>query len=264
MKIKKPRNTRIITDLEECKYTPGEFGSSLKNKGEGIKIGLISSGIAVHDDINKFTEFETFCSSGKDPNDKHGQSTMVSGVISGNGNNKITGLAPYSDIYYCKVIEDNGNISIPNVISGIVWCIVKNVDIIVIPFAIEEYSEILSKLVEKAVNKHNILIIASYDSNLNTSYPALFDSVLPVYSKPSNNKDFTIEIENKILTTNINKNNNYFTTFRSNKYCKIFEDELGTPIITSLAALHLSNLRHNKTEYSAYNIKEWFLKKTKK
>src|SRR5690606_3453463 len=77
--------------------------------GEGIKIAIIDSGKSDHFEVqNRIVDAKDFTNS-RVVNDKNGHSTFISGLISAEKNNQgIIGVAPKSELYFAKAIEDGG------------------------------------------------------------------------------------------------------------------------------------------------------------
>jgi serine protease AprX len=109
--------------------------------GAGIGIAVIDSGISAwHDDLTNHTsklfpygnqrvnKFVDFVNGRTLPYDDHGHGTHVAGIIAGNGYDSYgekRGIAPDSNIISLKVLDQNGQGTISNIIAALGW-VAKN------------------------------------------------------------------------------------------------------------------------------------------
>jgi hypothetical protein len=140
-----------------------------KYNGDNIKMSIIGTGLPCHQDFNKpFQSFEVFADNTDCPDDIHGLSTMLSGVISASSKNTIQGIAPNVSMYFTKASSDKGEIDYSAIIASMLWSIVKSVNIIYFPLIKlspkkSKNNEILLDTVEKAYNL-NIPVFTSIES----------------------------------------------------------------------------------------------------
>jgi serine protease AprX len=109
--------------------------------GTGIGIAVIDSGISTwHDDLTNHTsklfpygnqrvnKFVDFVNGRTQPYDDNGHGTHVSGIIAGNGYDSYgekAGIAPDANIISLKVLDQNGQGTISNIIAALGW-VAKN------------------------------------------------------------------------------------------------------------------------------------------
>lgn len=100
----------------------------LKLYGEGVGVAFIDTGISPHCDFligeNRVKFFKDFISNKKNIYDDNGHGTFVSGVCSGNGtlsNFKYCGVAPRSNIYALKALDENGEASANKILDAMEW-----------------------------------------------------------------------------------------------------------------------------------------------
>ncbi|KKK51245.1 hypothetical protein LCGC14_3116900, partial [marine sediment metagenome] len=56
----------------------------------------------------------------------------MAGIIKANNRKSIIGVAPHAKILFSKVVNHKGQCSFNSLVAGVLWSIVKEVDIIVI------------------------------------------------------------------------------------------------------------------------------------
>lgn len=162
--------------------------------GKGVNIAVVDTGIANHEDLNISggTSFTPYTSSFLDDN---GHGTHVAGIISANQNSIGTvGIAYDANIYAIKVLDQDGNGPLSNVISGIEWSITNKMDIINLSLGMTTHSTALQQVVEKAEQAGIIVVAAAGNNGLpdgtgdTVNYPARYDTVIGVSALNSKNE----------------------------------------------------------------------------
>ena len=96
--------------------------------GAGVKIGIIDTGIANHEDLAISTGVSVvgYTASSIDDN---GHGTHVAGIISAENNDLGTvGIAPNSEIYPIKALDSNGSGYLSDIVAGIDWAMDDNME----------------------------------------------------------------------------------------------------------------------------------------
>jgi len=204
--IKKPSNYRIMEDInlsaEEIiswnirKINAEEFWGL--SKGEGVKIGILDTGIDYnHPDLGgcfgegcKVAGGYDFFYEDDDPMDDDivdggGHGTSVAGIIAAEDNEiGLVGVAPEAELYAVKVMNKTGG-WLSDILQGLDWCLDNDMDIVVMSFGSNDYNEAFrEKVVE--LYSHDIIIIAAagndgdLDEDNDIDYPARHESVIAV------------------------------------------------------------------------------------
>lgn len=170
---------------------------SAGNKGTGIKIGVIDTGIDYnHPDLAaNYKGGYNFVANTADPMDDHGHGTHVSGTIAALDNTiGVIGVAPEAWIYSLKVLNSSGSGSYSAIISAIDWCINNGMKIMNASLGGSSFSQTLKDACDKAWNAGLVFVAAAGNSGGtecpttggNVGYPAKFDSVIAVGATDSN------------------------------------------------------------------------------
>jgi subtilisin family serine protease len=175
---------------------------SKKLTGKGTRIAIIGTGVPTHRDLSNISDFQTFADKIKTPDDDHGNSTIISGVIAANGKHGLSGLAPNTELLFAKALSDSGAGTSNSVVASILWCLVKDVDVIVMPFGTQEDCSVLHEAIKKAFAA-NIALVApagreQKDDEIN--FPARYPEVLAV---GANYKDDKFGIKPKTINETV-------------------------------------------------------------
>lgn len=96
-----------------------------KYLGQGIGIGVLDTGISHHPDFDRrILDFKDFIHGKTVLYDDCSHGTHVAGILAGSGKMSrglYAGMAPRANLVIAKVLDQDGNGSIPQVIHGIQW-----------------------------------------------------------------------------------------------------------------------------------------------
>lgn len=102
------------------------------NKGTGVKVAIIDSGIDyTHPDLdaNFFGGYD-FVNSDPDPMDDNGHGTHVAGTVAAEDNDTgVVGVAPEAKLYALKVLNSSGSGSWSNVIAALQWAVDNGIQV---------------------------------------------------------------------------------------------------------------------------------------
>lgn len=160
--------------------------------GKGIKIAVIDTGIAQHEDLT-VSGGESFVSDSPSYLDDNGHGTHVAGIIAAKRNaTGVVGIAPESSLFAVKVLDSYGEGYLSDIIAGIEWSIEHKMDIINLSFGTSQPSEALQNVTDNAY-ANGILVVASAGNDgrsdgtgENVEYPARYPSVIAVSALDSN------------------------------------------------------------------------------
>ncbi|WP_216829898.1 peptidoglycan-binding protein [Alkalihalobacterium elongatum] len=157
--------------------------------GKGVKIAVLDTGIAPHQDLKIEGGFSTKTSSYDDDN---GHGTHVAGIIGAKNNSVgVVGVAPDAQLYSVKVLDESGVGNISDIVEGIEWAISNNMDIINLSLATPNRSDTLKRVVDNAYNSGILVVAAAGNygtgSGNTVEYPARYASAIAVAATNSKN-----------------------------------------------------------------------------
>lgn len=100
---------------------------SRKALGQNITVAVLDTGIAPHPDLTgRILAFRDFTGTSGQVQffDDSGHGTHVAGILAGNGSlssGTYAGIAPLSNLLIGKVLDQNGNGNVQNILNGIQW-----------------------------------------------------------------------------------------------------------------------------------------------
>ena len=98
---------------------------NLKEKGKGITIAVLDTGVALHPDLSdRILLYQDFISGKNYIYDDNGHGTHVCGIACGSGrlsNGKYMGIAPKAGLIVGKVLNSKGEGNIETMLAGLEW-----------------------------------------------------------------------------------------------------------------------------------------------
>ena len=243
--------------------------------GKGVKIAVVDTGIANHEDlvIAGGVSFTSYATSYFDDN---GHGTHVAGIIGARNNGYGTvGIAHEASLYAVKVLDNDGSGYLSEVIAGIDWSIANKMDIINLSLGVSTGSSALQQVVDKAYSQ-GILVVAAVgntglaDGSRDTvNYPARYESVIAVAATDS--KDLRASFSSTGSTVEVAAPGvSIQSTYLNNQYVGMSGTSMAAPYVAgSLAILKqayptLSNielrnkLRKNVVDLGTIGKDTWF------
>ena len=173
------------TDSWGVSHVGAEVAHAGGNKGVGIKIAVIDSGIySTHEDLDaNYKGGYDFVFNDDDPNDEttisHG--THVSGIIAAEENGAgVIGVAPEAEIYAVRVLDGAGFGNLEWVIAGIEWAVDNGMDIANLSLEGPDFQSLHDAC--DAAYAAGVLLVAAggNTSGGEVKYPAAYSSVIAV------------------------------------------------------------------------------------
>ena len=169
--------------------------SNLINKGTGVKVAILDTGIDLdHPDL-VVAGSVTFVGGTTNGDDDNGHGTLVAGIIGALDNGiGVTGVAPEVSLYSVKVLDRNGTGLMSSILSGIQWARDNDMQVINLSFggAMQMPSTIKDAL-DGAYNAGIVIVAGSGDggnaggTGNNVWYPAKYESVIAVGATDNTN-----------------------------------------------------------------------------
>lgn len=220
--------------------------------GRGVKIAVVDSGIALHNDLFISGGVSTVDYTSSYIDDQ-GHGTHVAGIIGARNNSYgVKGVAYESDIYAVKAFNQDGEAFLSDIIEGIDWAIENDMDIINLSAGTQTASSAFHAVMDKAYNSGLLIVAAAgNDGNIDGSgdtvdFPARYDSVIGVSAVDSylNRANFSstgsmVEIAAPGVRI--------LSTYLGNQYAYISGTSMAAPYVSGELALmiqaypHLSN-----------------------
>lgn len=224
-----------------------------QTKGEGIKIGLLDTGLPNHPDVNNkikgFFNFTTDTS----VYDGDGHSTHCAGKLvaeSTNPNVGMVGIAPKADLYIGKVMTDSGMGNDEWLAQGIYWCIEQGCHIINMSLGAPAKAEKKFKKTRAAIlegKRRNIhFFAAAGNEGINSiAVPAKWNEVFCIGSIDKNAQHSPFSNYGPEMDF-VGLGSDVISTYLGGNYASLSGTSMATPDIAAIAALILS--RHLKDE----------------
>ena len=187
-------------------YIGAEFPKQLGFTGNGIKIGVIDTGINVNhpdffnqDEISKFLKGYDFVDNDTIPQDTNGHGTQVAGIIAADG--QLRGVAPMAEIFSYRVSSDGESVPSDLIIKAINQAVKDGVDIINISLGVNITHNKIDDAVNNAIKQGVVVVAAAGNSGPDKSTigsPASNPNVITVgatYNNRDSSMVSTLEVD---------------------------------------------------------------------
>jgi minor extracellular serine protease Vpr len=146
-------------------YIGAEFPKQLGFTGDGIRIGVIDTGINLEhpdffnsDQLSRFLKGYDFVENDSIPQDTNGHGTQVTGIIAADG--QLIGIAPKVEIFSYRVSSDGESVPSDLIIKAINRAVEDRVDIINISLGVNMTHAKIDNAVNNAID-HGIVVVAA-------------------------------------------------------------------------------------------------------
>ncbi|GGI45791.1 hypothetical protein GCM10008018_13890 [Paenibacillus marchantiophytorum] len=152
-------------------------------RGNAIRIAILDTGISDHPDL-QVKGGVSFVEGVTGYQDDNGHGTHVAGTIAALDNRiGVIGVAPQSEIFAVKVLNQTGTGTYSQVIQGIEWAIQNRMNIISISFGGSDNSRALHEAIQAATEQGILVVAAAGNSGKGAeteTYPALYPETISV------------------------------------------------------------------------------------
>lgn len=210
-------------------------------KGEGVKVAVLDTGIADHDDlIGQWSEAYDFSNDKTYEDRKSGHGTHVAGII-GAVDNQIgcIGIAPHCKIVPMKVLDDAGGGSFLAIENAIRKCIeLGDIDIINMSLGAPNPppSDSLHNVIKEATSKGIIIVAAAGNNASKVNYPAAYDEVIAVAALNDKGEMAGFSSNDERVDT-VAPGVDIYSTFLKNQYAKMSGTSQASPFVAGICAL---------------------------
>lgn len=241
IELGKINKKKIYYEIEKPVIYNAEKYGIKDQTGKNVKISILDTGCPSHKDILINSEAVSFCENTSTVQDKIGHSTIVSGIIGANNKKSIVGVSPHATILFGKVFNDRGECNFNSIVAGVLWSIVKDVDIIVMAFGTKYDYGILKDAIKKAVERGICVFAASGNMEMNeVDYPANYENVFSSgYLFREKNKNRSIKEKVKFYLPN----KPLMTTYLENKYIESGGSSIATSYFAGISALFIEKFK---------------------
>ena len=231
----------------------------LATKGKGIKVAVLDTGIAAHDDLNGAWNEAFNCTSDSNQwDEKSGHGTHCCGIVGARDNGfGVVGVAPECEIIPIKVLTNNGGGNWDSIAKGIQKAMEMKADIVSMSLGSSSAApKHVEDLVIHAAENRGIIFVAAGGNNARAvNYPATYDQIIAVAAVDENGNYANFSSRGTQLDA-IAPGIDVYSTFLNNSYAKMSGTSQACPFISGLCALILSHARNNSNIPQINNYKD--------
>ena len=212
-------------------------------QGEGIKVGIIDTGIDLgHPDLKDNIKEAYSVVDGISADDDNGHGTHVAGIIAALDNDiGVVGVAPKAEIYSVKAFDKKGRGTVSDIIDALQWCVENKVHVINMSFGIGTNSRALKRAIGAAHRHKIIMVAAAGNSGARDSvlYPAKYPEVIAVAA--SDSKDQAADFSSRGPEVNIIAPGvDVSSTYINEEYKNLSGTSMACPHVVGACALLMS------------------------
>ncbi|MFY9414135.1 MAG: S8 family peptidase [Tepidanaerobacteraceae bacterium] len=212
-------------------------------QGEGIKVGIIDTGIDLtHPDLKGNIKETYSVVDGISADDDNGHGTHVAGIIAALDNDiGVVGVAPKAEIYSVKAFDKKGRGTVSDIIDALQWCVENKVHVINMSFGIGTNSRALKRAIGAAHRHKIIMVAAAGNSGARDSvlYPAKYPEVIAVAA--SDSKDQAADFSSRGPEVNIIAPGvDVSSTYINEEYKNLSGTSMACPHVVGACALLMS------------------------
>ncbi|HUV56648.1 MAG TPA: S8 family peptidase [Dehalococcoidales bacterium] len=225
------------------------------NKGTGVKVAILDTGIDLdHPDL-AVTDNVTFVPGTTDGDDDNGHGTRVAGIVAALDNDiGVIGVAPEASLYSVKVLNENGDGVMSVILSGIEWAVDNNMQVMNMSFG--GSMEWPASLIEALGNAYDagIVVVAGAGNGGNASgegnnvwAPARYKPVIAVGATDQQDSRYTSSSTGYALEL-VAPGVNIYSTAMGGGYGYISATSASSPHSAGVAALLVASGMTNNVD----------------
>jgi subtilisin family serine protease len=223
------------------------------SRGEGVIVAVIDTGCDInHPDLkNNLVQGKNFVEPNKDPIDKNGHGTHVSGTIAAQDNELgMIGVAPKAKIMPIKALGDDGTGNLNNIANAIIWAADNGADFITMSLGSPNPARPLEEAISYAAKKGSVMFCAAGNSgpDVDIMYPAKYNHTISIGAIDENLERTSFTCSGETLDF-LAPGHNILSCVPGNKYALMSGTSMSNPFAVGCAALLLSHTKQIK--YSA-------------
>jgi subtilisin family serine protease len=221
---------------------------AVDHDGTGVDVGILDTGIESDHCSLAVAGGRNVTNSGlpNDYGDAHGHGTHVAGITGALDNDiGVIGVAPKTNLYAVKVLDDNGSGRYSNLVAGIDWCLSNDVELISMSLGGDSASSTMDQAIEDAHAAGHLLLSAAGNNGNDqdgvcdeetVTYPAAHDDVVAVSAM---NEDETIASYSSVgaAVDVLAPGTEITSTYVNNEYTQASGTSAACPFVTGVAAL---------------------------
>lgn len=234
----------------------------IHGKGEGMKVAILDSGIAInHMDIKgSVVEAKDFTGSSSGTADVEGHGTHVAGIVAARMNSRgVVGVAPLCQLYVGKVLNDSGRGTNAGVAAGIRWAVKKKVDIIGLSLGSTSPSRAMRDSIKEA-DRQGIFVIAAAGNtgpDLGTvNFPAKYPEVIAVGAVDRRMKITQFSSRGETVDI-VAPGDKILSCYPPNAFARLSGTSQATPLVIGVGLLMLQKHREHGGKSPVETVKDF-------